>query len=362
MHTCSIAGRCSGCPRIHDSIADQHRDKTKRFHLALQSAGLPSGCGFQLLSPGEFALRDRVDLTIIKSEIGLFDVDGQNVVDMNACPMMSASLENWFKVFRRSLPPAIKRGSVRLRVSPSGKRGVWLDFANLDIKALLEERHWLENLAKDAVVEIGQRRKILKAIEGQLKLSDPQAEEWFETYLPQKVPLYCHVGSFTQPGLIANKMLIDTVMKEVEVIKSESWLELGSGIGNFTLPLAARAKSVTAIELDALAVQSLRKNARSAKLESRIQIIQKDYRRMMESMDFRAVLCDPSRSGLGGFVDWLGTQPSVDSVIYVSCYLESFASDASRLEHLGFDLQNAWGVDQFPQTTHCEYVARFSRT
>jgi 23S rRNA (uracil1939-C5)-methyltransferase len=358
---CVLGGVCGGCPWILFPIEEQIRKKTEALHLELSQAGVPWDKDIQLHSCGTFGVRDRVDLTIEGNQIGLMDLRNGALIDITACPMMSPTLEAWFREFRADLPIGIKKGSVRLRVGPSGKRGVWLDFANLDVKMLFDEKKWLQGLLQKSFVEIGQRRKVLAESENKLVLKDPQPAAWFETYLNKPVELFCHVGSFTQPGFKANETLVEIVKRNLLAAGCRKWLELGSGIGNFTLPLAQMSESVIAVELDTLSASCLRLNSKNHGLGN-IEILNSDYRNFSGGGKVDAVLCDPPRSGLGSFVEWLGLQNSVTTIIYVTCFAKSFAQDARELGRYGFMIENLEAVDQFPQSSHCEYVARFRKT
>ena len=71
------------------------------------------------------------------------------------------------------------------------------------------------------------------------------------------------------------------------------------------------------------------------------------------------LMLDPPRSGMGkrlkGFVG-----DNTNNVIYVSCSLQSFVTDAAFLKN-DFTLEEVWGIDMFPHTRHFEMVARFRR-
>ncbi|MES2962728.1 MAG: RNA methyltransferase [Bdellovibrionota bacterium] len=299
-------------------------------------------------------------------KLGLFDRFRTGLVDLQGCPQLSPALEAWLRDFRRFDFP-ISRGSIRLRVSPSGQRGAWLDFANEDIKALLDSRETLDSLRATAIVEIGQKRKRLIERDGALKLGDPVLEPWFETYVDDlAVPLYCTVGSFTQPGFRANRALITEVMSLVHRAKPKRAAEFGSGIGNFTLPLASICESVDAYEVDSLALEGLSRSLAERSLASRVRIHDGNFQgAKAEALDMSGLdllLVDPPRSGLMKFLDPLEmTQDRPKSLIYVSCFAESFSRDALRLSTLGYRLDRISIVDQFPQSRHFEIVSSFVR-
>jgi 23S rRNA (uracil1939-C5)-methyltransferase len=332
-------------------MAEQRSLKLEHLRLVWREA--PLEIGYR----GDFhgGSRDRIDFMISDGRYGLFDRFKTGIVDLQGCPQLSANLEKWFQEFRSFQFP-ISRGSVRLRVSPSGLRGAWLDFANIDVKTLLDDGRVLrELLASGAIVEIGQRRKRLVEREGRLRLDDPVLEPWFETYVEGvPTPLYCTIGSFTQPGFAVNRMLIEEVMELVPANGTRA-AEFGSGIGNFTLPLAARFSEVDAYEVDTLALEGLsRVKPNGVTIHS--GNYQGDKALALDFSQHEFMLVDPPRSGLMKFLEPLA---SARRLIYVSCFAESFASDSARLHSFGFRVEKATIVDQFPQSRHYEIVASF---
>lgn len=371
---CEYASRCSGCGWHQTRYEQQISKKIEGFAKAWKQAGLPL-LDFQpvFVSLGECGLRDRVDLIIDNrsgiQKIGMFDQEHKEIVDLANCAQLSAPLQKWYEEFRKVKWP-IQRGSVRLRVSPDGDKGVWLDFANVDVKVLLDEKSILENLLQLATVEIGQRRKILVQIDQQLKLIDPIFKPWFETYIGHELrplPLLCSIGGFTQPGFKANMELIKEVARLISQFKIKKVAEFGSGIGNFTLPLASLAESVDAFEIDRLACSALEENLRSTHFLEKVKIHQGDFQNLNERRNFNpaqfdAIFVDPPRSGLKSFLDPLFQSPTVPAnFIYISCFPESFCFDAKRLYERGYQLKSVTIIDQFPQTAHAELVSYFSQ-
>jgi len=372
MLACSYSARCSGCDWLLVSAGEQRRRKIENLS-ATAGAVIPAGVEIGFTAIAEGGLRDRVDLMLDrrgsgKQRLGLFDRFKTGIVDLEGCPQLSPELEAWLADFRRLSFP-IERGSVRLRVGPAGQRGVWLDFANADVKMLLDEDRLLRELLGRAAVEIGQRRKRLVLKEGRLKLVDPVLEPWFETYLGEKpAPLYCAIGSFTQPGFRANRALVNEAMKPVLASGARRVIEFGSGIGNFTLPLAHTADRVDAYEVDGLALQGLKMAAaQQAELGvERLKIHEGNFQGEKSGgvgfAEADLVFVDPPRSGLMKFLDplvHLARRPR--DFVYVSCFAESFALDAARLASFGYRLRTIAIVDQFPQSRHYEIVASFRR-
>lgn len=376
MLACTYSSLCSGCDWLLKPFEVQRELKienlTKTWEKAIDQK-LPE---VQFISIAESGMRDRVDLVFDartgSPRLGLFDRLHFQIVDLQGCPMMSPELENWFQEFRRVSFP-IQRGSLRLRVSPKGLRGVWLDFANIDVKTLLDERETLDQLRSNAIVEIGQRRKRLVEREGQLKLADPVLEPWFETWVEENgseraIPLYCAIGTFTQPGFQANRVLVREVRRLVKESGAQTAFEFGSGVGNFTLPLASVCEHVQVFEIDALALEGLQWSLAAAGLAEKVELHRGDFqnskKRTPEFSKAELVLVDPPRSGLRSFLDsieTIGPEERPKHFIYVSCLAESFVADARRLLDWNYKLKSIAIVDQFPQSRHYELVAHFSQ-
>lgn len=375
---CRLKGECSGCAWIDLPYETQLAYKREQMLELLAMTRLGEAPSVTMVSAGAFRLRDRADLTWSRSSnglsLGLYDFTRSKVVDMEQCPQMSSELEHWLELFRQNPPPDIDKGSVRLRVAPDGTRGVWLDLANLDVKRLLTQATWLEWLSGIAIVEIGQRFKPFKEDRGTLRLAgEIEPRPWFETYLAPNLdpcPLYGVIGSFTQPGRATNRALISELLEIVKALpKKGRALELFSGLGNLTLPLASAGFTVTAFENDPVATACFERTlGELPKLAARIHHGRKDlYAKsngLPELKDFDLLVVDPPRSGLRNVATHIeATAPDAlpAALIYVSCFGESMVDDLERLVQAGYRLKKIIGVDQFAQSPHCEWIAELRR-
>lgn len=360
---CEYFGVCGGCPWGGQSLPEQQTEK-----LAMM-ADLSLSATLSYMPAGH--VRDKVDLVWSKvngeMRLGLYGLNSREIVDLKSCVMMTKELAEFYQRFRAIVPP-IEKGSVRLRVSPDGEWGVWLDFANEDVKTLFEEKEYLRALSEIAFVEIGQRRKALEWRNGVLKLGAPVLKPWFQTYtaLLEPISLYGSVGGFSQVGFKANEALVRAVAEAADTVSAQRWVDLFCGNGNFTLALASRGYSVEAIELDELALEGLQTSAAShAEWNERIRIQKADIYLKAEtlpSFDKKGLIVDPPRAGLRELLLLLesGAAGKPDAIIYVSCHSEALREDATKLFQMNYKLKSLVGVDQFPQSPHCEWVALFT--
>jgi 23S rRNA (uracil1939-C5)-methyltransferase len=140
----------------------------------------------------------------------------------------------------------------------------------------------------------------------------------------------------------------------------EHALDLYSGVGLFTLPLARRFKRVTAVEDYAPAVEFAIENIAKAGL-SNVEVVRKPVGNFLAEgrrakIDF--VLLDPPRSGTEKktILDLIKLRPKI--VSYVSCDPSVLARDLRRFLDGGYRIDSITAIDLFPQTHHVETVVR----
>jgi len=170
---------------------------------------------------------------------------------------------------------------------------------------------------------------------------------------------------FTQVNPVINRSLVNAVLDWLQPGPDDRVLDLFCGLGNFSLPLARHAGSVTGVEGDTAMVERARANAarnRIANAEFFCADLSADdldaafmYRR------YARVVLDPPRSGADAIIrrlNWNG----VERIAYVSCNPATLARDAGVLVHThGFQLVMAGVLDMFPHTAHVESLALFQR-
>src|SRR5205814_872362 len=144
-------------------------------------------------------------------------------------------------------------------------------------------------------------------------------------------------GSFFQANRFLIESLLDAALLDVS---GETALDLYSGVGLFTLPLARRFKKVIAVEEFAPAVAYARKNAVAARL-SNIDIIEKPVGRFLadqRSTKIDFALLDPPRFGTEKktVLDLIRLRPK--NVSYVSCDPSVLARDLRRFLDAGYNI------------------------
>ncbi len=374
---CALAGRCGGCPWFHRPLDDQRAEKVARLaaDAAARGVSLPPAT---VVDAGARGVRDKFDLQLIRSgdappTLGLSQLTTRELVDVAVCPLASPALQAWLDAFRADLPPCLTNTSIRLRVAPDGTRGVWLDGANVEIKALLDEGSWLRRAtAHGVVVELGQRRKEAVELDGAWKLRDAPPRPWFQTWRAAPggdapTPLFGRIGGFSQPGYLGNRALVGAVRAAVSAVSdAPRWLEVGCGNGNLTLALASLGRRVIAVDLDRDALEGLRAGAEAASLADHIEIAADnlEHARLAARLaDVDAVIVDPPRSGLRALARSLAerVEGGPRHLVYVSCSTASLLDDLATLADGGWTATAVALVDQFAWSPHAEWVVTLRR-
>ncbi len=363
---CANFPKCTGCSSWDTSYSEQKLNKISYLQSLLKANNLNFGDRPEFISCGEFGLRHRIDFTIEYSPetqlhtTGFYDQD-KKLMTITECLQLDPKLQKIysefikFKFFYGDNP--LKKGSVRLRLSPSGQKGCWLDFSNIDIKHLLQDQKLLNELLNAGfIIEIGQKGKKLKRENGNLKLSEANPDTWFHTVdsTDKPITLKSLISDFTQPSWISAEALVKVVLTWIDGKQLKSVLEFGSGIGQFTLSFLKHGLTVDACDINSSAHERLLTNAQEHNLESRLKLHLGDFHRkpVPKNKAYDMVFVNPARSGLGHFTEQI-LKTEAECLIYVSCFPETLCSDLEKLKEK-FEICNIIIIDQFPQTKHFE--------
>ncbi|MDF2444902.1 MAG: rRNA ((1939)-C(5))-methyltransferase [Moraxellaceae bacterium] len=194
----------------------------------------------------------------------------------------------------------------------------------------------------------------------------PEAGEDRLTYtLPDfGLELAFHPMDFTQVNAGINRRMVKLALDLLDTQPGERVLDLFSGLGNFTLPLATRAGEVVGVEGSQAMADRGMENARRNGLGNvafYAQDLTADFSQQpWARQGFDRLLIDPPRSGAQEVVEYL-PKFRARRVVYVSCNPATLARDAGLMKAHGYRLTKAGVMDMFPHTTHVESIAVFER-
>lgn len=180
---------------------------------------------------------------------------------------------------------------------------------------------------------------------------------------------------FTQVNHQINTVLVSRALRLLDAQPGERVIDWFCGLGNFTLPIATRAREVLGVEGSEALVQRARDNAARNGLAARTRF---EARNLFEltPADLAAWasaerwLVDPPREGAFALAKALADLAATPiegyrpprRIVYVSCNPATLARDAGLLVHqAGYRCSAAGAVNMFPHTAHVESMAVFDR-
>ena len=143
--------------------------------------------------------------------------------------------------------------------------------------------------------------------------------------------------------------------------KDDVVLDLFSGVGNFTLPLALQSKQVFAVEGVNNMVLRLQQNAALNQIDN-ISAHQADLSKL--EMKYKPkwlkpidkLLLDPARDGAFDVVKKIPLL-APNTILYVSCNPSTMVRDIKQLQQSGYKLTKLGLLNMFPHTAHVEAMA-----
>ena len=137
-------------------------------------------------------------------------------------------------------------------------------------------------------------------------------------------------------------------------------LELFSGVGLFSIILAAYAEKLVAIESSPSACFDFAINLDQY---DNIDLYEGEVEEILPGLDFAPdlVLVDPPRSGLDKEARLALLNMNCPEIIYLSCDPATLARDLKYFIEAGYELSEILAFDLFPQTYHIESISHLVR-
>lgn len=199
----------------------------------------------------------------------------------------------------------------------------------------------------------------------------PAARELYYTLPEFGIRMPFKPTDFTQVNHQINRVLVSKALRLLDVQPTDRVADLFCGLGNFTLPLATRAREVVGIEgstaLTTRALENAQANGLAAKTSfSTRNLFEVTKGHLVALGRFDRMLVDPPRDGAMALAEALAELRKTHEdlmpqrIVYVSCSPSTLARDAGILVHgAGYVLQKAGVCNMFPHTSHVESIAVF---
>lgn len=349
--SCVDASRCGGCPLMIASPRLQRGIKEGFLRDACR--GLPGADGTEIewvASPAEFGYRRRARLAWHRGTIGYRQLHSKRVTAICECIVLMEPLRAAWNEVQEQLASSLRgTGEIQLHLTDADRVVVDLH-ANED-----QPPHLFE--ACGALCA----RPIIAGVTLRVAGSGHPAT-WGETHVV--IPgggggtLEGPGGAFSQANDEVNAKLVRAVIELAEPTGLRV-LELHCGIGNFTVGLAASAKTLVAVEQDPRAVEACQRNLKERGLHARVAVGDANQ---PPKGHYDVVVLDPPRQGSKALFERGNLLPGPKRLIYVSCDTATLARDLGLATAKGYRIDRIVGFDMFPQTAHLESLVRLVRT
>jgi 23S rRNA (uracil1939-C5)-methyltransferase len=337
---CPYFGSCGGCHLQHIEYARQVSLKQEVLADCIRRmAGLEPDFQPPLNGP-PWGYRRRAQFKVSRGKAGLYRGKTRDVIDMDSCPVMAPEVNAMLAKARglvrgldvRELHISCGDGPVALVKTGEGPKSAWDRLAG----------SMLALGFAGVFVETG-RKRVLKYGRG------------FTTFELGGLSYTVSPMSFFQGNWGVNRELVRAVIEGLGPPDGKTVLDLYSGAGNFSLPIALKAGKVTAVEENPYAVEDGRRNAGLSGIKN-CTFVRSGVDSLKSSGAVDVLIIDPPRTGLANKAADIILSAAPSRIVYVSCNPASFARDLKKLSEL-YDVESVRLVDFFPQTYHIESVA-----
>lgn len=366
---CPHFGTCGGCSLQHLAPEAQIEAKQRTLIENFERIGQvrPRHLLAPLMgSPWGYRRRGRLSVKWVEKKnrvlVGFREGNGRYVAELNQCPVLDPAVGNLIP----HLAALIESLECKQLIAQ-------IEFAVGDAQTALVLRNLAPLSQADAekLAAFGRTHALALFLQPggndsvQALDSDPQPQPLFYALPEEDLQLQFDPLDFIQVNGGINRRMIAQAMELLAPTEQDSVLDLYCGLGNFTLPLARRARAVVGVEGEPGLVARARANARRNGIENAefaVANLGQDQREApWAHRHYDLMLLDPARAGAAEVLAYLPKR-GVRRVVYVSCHPASLARDAGTLvrQH-GFELHSAGVMDMFPHTGHVESIALFAR-
>jgi 23S rRNA (uracil1939-C5)-methyltransferase len=365
---CAHFQKCGGCHYQHIPATEQLRLKKNILRETLSRLGGITWDAAIVEHSGEpYGYRNRAQWAVrsgMPRALGYFLPESSVIVPIDECPVLSPRLAHTFAQLQEM---------ARSAKLPVGIQEIEAFVDSTDEKIALNVA--FEKFPKPAMELASAFRDVLPQIESLLLLD--QKKNRFELtgpgYLTHEAGGYkyrvSHLSFFQ-----VNRFLIEDLLKTVTANAHGALaLDLYSGVGFFTLPLAKTFQKVVSVDANLAATRDLYANAEIAAVTilSHNEHAEEFLKKTEEKPDF--VLLDPPRAGLGAEAAEKLAELGAKEIVYLSCDPSTLARDLAVLTgsprkpkeitgpSIRYEITEMHLFDLFPQTFHIETLVRLQR-
>jgi 23S rRNA (uracil1939-C5)-methyltransferase len=362
MIHCRHFNTCSGCTLDEQALRPPVYEKALRFFTShgVKDVELAAANLTKWRVRAKLAVRGQIGNPVI----GLFKERSHDVLEIPFCkvhnPLINESIElikqSMIKLHIEPYDEALHKGLLRYvqLVVNRQTNTVQLSLIVNSQEGALKLANFLQNEKPELWHSIwinvndGQTNRIL----GDEWIFVSGKRDFKEKILHQDI--YLSPAGFSQANMDLFESIVQAIVDNVDV-----WahvIEYYAGVGSIGLPVAAKCRSLKAVEFTKEAKHMFEKAG--VKNTSYFVGPVKDFTHLINDAD--TIIVDPPRKGLDPFLLKALKEVKGKKLIYVSCGYESFEKDAISLIESGYRLTYAKTYLLFPGSNHIETLAIFN--
>ena len=365
---CPHFQKCGGCHYQHISAEEQLRLKTEILKETLSRlGGIAWDQEIVTHSAEPYAYRNRAQWAVrsgMPRALGYFLPESSFIIPIDECLVISPALAKTFGQLQE-----MARGGTL----PSGILEIEAFANSADQRIALNIA--FDKYPKPAADIAADLRAALPQVDSLLLLD--QKKDRFELTGPGF--LFHEAGGYQYrvshlSFFQVNRFLIEDLLKTVTAnAKGNLALDLYSGVGFFTLPLAKAFHKVVCVDANLAATRDLYANAEVAGVEiiTHNEHTEDFLKKTEEKPDF--VVLDPPRAGLGAESAERLANLGATEILYLSCDPSTLARDLAVLTNssrkpkeitgpaVRYEIAEMHLFDLFPQTFHIETLVRLKK-
>ncbi|NLQ13113.1 23S rRNA (uracil(1939)-C(5))-methyltransferase RlmD [Olsenella sp. KGMB02461] len=371
---CPYSEVCGGCPWASASYDFQLSAKRKNVVSSLVRIGrFGQEHAQRLAAPAQscgdsWGYRNKIELAVghqgQRTIVGMHPAKGTAPIKVDRCLLLDPVAEKLVKGVSGALSYVASSHQLELE-----RVGIRASRRTRDIEVALWTspgafpRAHMAKVLGDAAKPTSVVRVLSKGPQKARKVSGVEVlsgtGSWSERILDET--LRVSAPSFFQVNTKGADKLVNLVLEGLNPCEDDLAMDLYSGAGTFTIPLARRCAFVDAVESYGPAVRDLRRNLEMNSIDNG-DPVGGDADREFPDSEADVIVVDPPRAGLAAsVVEKLSRQPA-RAIAYVSCDPATLARDLERFGAQGvFEPVSVTPVDLFPQTFHIETVTILKR-
>lgn len=333
---CPYFNICGGCDLQNISYEDTLEYKKNKVINLFKRNGITVNPTL-IKNPNPYNYRNKITLKVIDGEIGFYEARSHNIIKIKECFIARPEINKIIPLINNW---PLKNGEVTIRCNQ-----------NEEILIIVKTK---ENIN----INVDEIKNVVKLV----GIVVNEKTYYGENYLFEVINGIVYrisYNSFFQVNLLVASKIFEIITNNVN--ENDTILDLYCGVGTLGLSAAKKAKRVVGVEIIANAVLNAIYNARINKIENAEFVLNDATDAALKIKEkFNKIIVDPPRSGLSKEVINMLLAEEPESIIYVSCDMQTLVRDIKLLNEK-YEIEKLYTLDMFSYTYHVENIVVLKR-